>query len=71
MTVQRLINALQEIKAVRTVPFVFFLDGVDELGAKLELFVVCELHAWTRSTFVFGSRTGHLQVSLAERAQRK
>ena len=53
------------MKAVRAVPFVFFLDGVDELGAKLELFVACELHAWTRSTFVFGSRTGHLNVSVA------
>ncbi len=44
--------------------FVFFLDGVDELGEKVALYDALGLDRWPRSSFVFGSRTGFLQVRM-------
>jgi hypothetical protein len=52
----------QQVDTVRDHPFVFFLDGVDELGQKIDLYTACNLGQWTRSTVIFGARTGFLQV---------
>ncbi len=56
---------MQEVESVRAnCAFVFFLDGVDELGEKVALYDALGLDRWPASSFVFGSRTGFLQVRM-------
>ena len=40
--------------------FLFLLDGLDELGSKVNVYERCKLHQWSRSVFVIFSRSGFL-----------
>ena len=42
------------------VPFVFILDGIDELGVKFHLHRECMLHQWSQSGIIYGCRSGFL-----------
>jgi hypothetical protein len=52
-----------ELKSLQSQRFIFILDGLDELGTKVNLYQACHLHLWPNSIFVISSRTEFLSDS--------
>jgi len=54
---------LKELTWLQHHPLVIILDGLDELGSKINLFKDCKLHLWPHATFLITCRSEFLQES--------
>jgi len=57
------IYGIKDAAPLQDQPLVIILDGLDELGSKVNLYQACHLHLWRNTTFLLTCRSEFLQDS--------